>query len=102
MNPQSGKASLYFGNFYYKRNDVLNALKYYKVAYKNGFAKNADLNYKMGEIYEKLADIQTAVAFYAQAQKLKPNEKLYNKIRLLDELNYSESQYYLFGKENRM
>lgn len=99
INPNNAKANLYFGNYYYRRNDVLNALKYYKTAYKNGFSQNFELNYKLGQIYEKLADIQTAIAFYSHGLSLKPQDKeLRDKIRLLDELNYAQSQYYLFSK----
>lgn len=53
----------------------------------------------MGIIYEKLADIQNAIAYYKRALAIEPNNtELYEKIRLLDDLNYSESQYYLFMK----
>lgn len=102
INPSDAKANLYFANFFYRREDYLNALKYYKTAYKNGFSKNAELNEKMGIIYEKLADLETAKAFYTQAYKLNPkNSELSEKIRLLDELNYSDSQYYLFKNVNK-
>lgn len=100
ISPADGKTNLFFGNFYYKREDYLTALKYYKIAYKNGFSKNIELNIRIAKIYEKLADIETAKAFYAQALKLNPKDKdLTEKIRLLDELNYSDSQYYLFNKK---
>jgi len=99
LNPNSRTANLALGNYYYSRYDFLYALKYYKVAYKNGFSKNFELNYRMGAIYEKLADIQTAIAFYIQALNLKPQDnKLREKIRLLDDLNYAQTQYYLFSK----
>ena len=90
------KTNFYFANFYYKRNDFITALFYYKKAYQYGFSKNYEVNYKIGTIHEKLADIETAKKFYVSASKIKPqNEELINKIRLLDELKYDESQYYL-------
>lgn len=90
------KMNFHFANFYYKRNDLMNALFYYKRAHQYGFSKNYEVNYKLGVIYEKLADIESAKKFYANASKLKPqNQELINKIRLLDELKYDESQYYL-------
>ena len=93
LNP---KTNFYFANFYYKRNDLITALMYYQKAYRYGFSKNYDLNYKIATVYEKLADIESAKKFYANALKIKPkNQELINKIRLLDELKYDESQYYL-------
>lgn len=88
-------ANLYFANFYYKRNDLIQALHYYKIAYESGYSSNYYLNYMLGSIYEKLADIESAKKFYAYALKLnsQDNNELRNKIRLLNELNYSQSQY---------
>lgn len=91
------KLNFYFGNFYYKRNDLITALFHYKRAYNYGYSNNYYLNYRLGLIYEKLADIETSKKFYIKAQKLNPNTPgLDYKIGLLDELKYSESQYYLF------
>lgn len=99
FNSQNTKANLYFANFYYKRNDYINALNYYKTAYKCGYSKDYEVNYRLGIIYEKLADIEKSQEYYKYALRIKPkNEVLVNKIRLLDELNYGNSQYYLFRK----
>jgi len=96
------RANFYFGDFYFRREDYLNAFTYYSIAYKHGLSKNYELNYRLGVINEKLADIETAKIFYINAIKLKPkNDELYEKIRLLDDLNYGESQYYLFKKNNK-
>ncbi len=94
------KTNFYFANFYYKRADYLKALSYYKIAYEHGYSKNYELNYKIAIIYEKIADIESAKEFYNRALKLRPNEEsLAEKIRILDELNYGNSQYYLFHKK---
>lgn len=99
LNNKNPKTNFYFANYYFNRDEYMKALFYYKRAYIDGYKKNYELNYKMGVIYEKLADLESAKMFYTNALKLKPkNSELYDKIRLLDELNYSESQYYLFGK----
>ena len=94
------KANYYFSNYYFKRTDLLNARFYAKRAYEHGFDQNYELNYGLGSIYEKLADIERSIGFYQNAFRLGANQELENKIRLLDELNYNESQYYLFNKEN--
>lgn len=99
FNIQNAKANFYFANFYYKRSDYINALNYYKIAYKCGYSKNYEVNYRLGVIYEKLADIDKSQEYYKYALRINPrNELLVNKIRLLDELNYGNSQYYLFRK----
>lgn len=99
FNNKNPKTNLYFGDFHYKRGDLLAAVYFYKRAYQFGYSKDYKLNYKIGTIYEKLADIETAKIYYINAIKLEPkNTELANKIRLLDELNYGNSQYYLFRK----
>lgn len=96
------KTNFYFANFYYKRKDLINALTYYKKAYEYGYSNNVEVNYMMGTIYEKLADIENSKKFYANALALNPtNEELNIKIRLLDELNYSQSQYYLYSNSGK-
>lgn len=99
MNPLNSKANFYFGNYYFKRKDYVTALNFYKNAYTNGMSDNFELNFRIGVIYEKLADLSSAKVFYKKALELSPTDtKLPEKIRLLDELNYSDSQYYLFRK----
>ncbi|MDD3435655.1 MAG: hypothetical protein PHC64_00730 [Candidatus Gastranaerophilales bacterium] len=99
LNSKNPAANLYFADFYYKRDDLISAMYYYKTAYQNGYWNNYSLNYRLGEIYEKLADIETAKAFYFNASRLKQdNQELLDKIRMLDGLNYSQSQYYIFKK----
>lgn len=102
FNNQNPKANFYFANFYYKRNDLINALYYYNASYKCGYSNNYSLNYRLGAIYEKLADIESAKKFYKNALRIsRKNRELINKIRLLDELNYSSSQYYLYSESGK-
>lgn len=99
MDSLNPKLNLYFGNYYYKRKQLITALYHYKRAYEDGYAKDYCLNCRIGNLYEKLADINSAKEFYVSALKLNPGDiELTKKIRLLDELNYSKSQYYKFGK----
>ncbi|MFA7658191.1 MAG: hypothetical protein WCY19_02025 [Candidatus Gastranaerophilaceae bacterium] len=99
FNNKNPRTNYYLGDFYYRRSDLLEALMYYKKAYANGYSNNYKLNYKMAVIYEKLADIESAKKFYSNTLKITPqNAELGNKIRLLDELNYDKSQYYLFRR----
>lgn len=99
LDNKNPKTNYYFGNYYYRRKNLLEALFFYKRAYQFGYSKNYELDYRLGTIYEKLADIEAAKKFYQDALKTNPmNTELSNKIHLLDELNYNQSQYYLFKK----
>jgi len=102
MDNKNPAANFHFANFYYKRSDFITALHYYKKAYDNGYANRYGLNCLMGTTYEKLADIESAKKFYRNALGIRPaSPDLTYKIRLLDELNYSDSQYYLFSESGK-
>lgn len=99
LDSKNPKANYYFGNFYFARGEYISALNYYNVARRFGYIKSYYMNYKMGIIYEKLGDIETAIKYYYFASRLNPkNKELQEKIRKLDALNYSQSQYYLFNQ----
>ena len=84
-----------FGNFFYDRNEFRRALKEYKKAYDNGYSTNYDTVYKMGKIYEKLGDYESAVEYYRKACAIKSSPELQQKIELLSNLSknslYSQS-----------
>lgn len=91
------KPNFYFANFYYDRGDLIKAQYYYQRAFKFGYSNHADLNYRLGVVYEKLADIESALKFYHNAARLgSPESELSDKIQMLEGLNYNESQYYLY------
>ncbi len=94
MNKETAMANFYFGDYYYKRNDYKKALYYYKIAYNNGAAKTYDFNLKLAIIYEKLADLSNAKKFYEISYNMKADNKIGEKIQLLNELNYDKSDYY--------
>lgn len=99
FNSKNPKANMYFADFYYKRNELIPAVYYYKKSYESGYSSNYYVNYMLGTVYEKLADLETAKRYYARAMVLNTSkEQLPDKLRLLDDLNYSQSQYYLFKK----
>lgn len=99
IDSQNAKNNFYFANFYYKRNDLVTALSYYTKAYNKGYADSYFLNYRLGVIYEKLADVEKAKQFYKKAFNLNSKSvELANKIQSLEDLDYSGSQYYLFNK----
>ena len=100
LDAHNAKANYFFGDYYYTRNDLMNAQAYYNLAYQYGYANECRLNYRLANVYEKLGDIENAIKYYHFALRLNPkNAALKAKIRALDELNYSHSQYYLFAPD---
>ena len=99
INRNNPELNYCFGNYFYKRKNYIQALKYYKIAYKNLYSNNLELNIKLAIIYEKLADLEKSKLFYQKANQLSNGNAYFkSKIHLLDDLNYSNSQYYLFVK----
>ena len=87
-------ANFYFGEYYFSRREYNEALKYYLVAYNNGYANSYEVNLKLATIYEKLGDIQKAQKHYIQTKKLNPKiSGLGDKIKSLREVYYSKSDY---------
>lgn len=100
LDARNAKANYFFGDYYFTRNDLINAQSYYNLAYQYGYSQNCRLNFRLGTVYEKLGDIEKSIKYYVFALKLNPkNSALKAKIQSLDELNYSNTQYYLFGPE---
>ena len=102
IDPYNPRANFYFADYYFGENDFIKSLFHYKMAYEHGYSKNFVLNYRLGVIYEKLADLESSKKFYQNALLInRNNSNLAEKIRLLDELNYDTSQYYLFSGKKR-
>lgn len=102
IDKENADLNYHFGNYFFKRKDYMQAIKYLKKAYNSTYNNTYELNYKLGVTHEKLADIESAKKYYVNARNLySKNTQLNDKIRLLDELNYSGTQYYLFKKEGK-
>ena len=92
--------NFWFGEFYFKRKDYKRALKYYTIAYNNGYSDNFELNLRLATIYEKFADLLNAKRFYEATFQISPeNGEIQQKIQLIDSLNYDSSEYYHFIRE---
>ena len=75
------------GDYFYKRRDFKRALKYFLVAYENGYL-NYDIIYKLAIIYEKLGDLCNAKSFYQKAYELDTSQVfLQQKIESIPEEN---------------
>lgn len=92
--------NFWFGEFYFKRKDYKRALKYYNLAYNNGYSDNFELNLRLATLYEKFADLANAKKFYEATYQINPQQKeIPQKIQLIDSLNYDNSEYYHFIRE---
>lgn len=97
LNQNNAELNLRFGDYHYKRENYIKALSYYKTAYTYGYYNDFILNKKMATTYEKLADIENSRQFYMNALRLDSSQdELIAKIKSLDKLNYTDSQYYFF------
>lgn len=95
INKKDPYLNYYFAEFYYKRQDYKRALRYYKIAYNNGYSDYYDLNVKIATIYEKFADLLSAKYYYERAYSM-DNSQTYLKDKALEiqSLNYDKSEYY--------
>ena len=97
INRKDPYLNYYLGDFYYKRRDFKRALRYFRIAYNNGYRDYYDLNYKIATIYQKFADLSKAKYYYEKAYSMDNSKtNLQDKILQIDSLNYDQSEYYHF------
>ncbi len=93
LNNTSSIAFESFGNFFFSNRYYKQALAMYKQSYSLD-RENYNVSDKMGIIYQKFGDTQAALKHHKEAYQLNPSEELAHKIRLLEELNLSNTVYY--------
>ena len=87
-------ANFYFGEYYFNMKDYRNALKYYLIAFNNGYGSYYEVNNRLAIVYEKLGDLQKAKDYYTISTVVNPNQTHLNKkIRLLDNVYYNKDEY---------
>ncbi len=92
--------NFYFGDFHQKRNMYERALKYYLIAYNNGYKDNYITNLRLAELYEKLGDLKKSKELYEKLNKVNPTDNsIQEKIQSLDLLDYEKSEYYHLIRE---
>ncbi len=77
-NPKKPEPYFYFGNYFYKREQYLKALRFYKKAHEHGYSSNYELLEKINGIYKKLGDTETSAIF-----KQKPIEDMFKELEML-------------------
>ncbi|MBP3821382.1 tetratricopeptide repeat protein [bacterium] len=95
INYKDPLLNYYFGDFYYRRNNYKQALKYYKKAFEFGLNENSKNLEKMAVIYEKFGDLQKASIYYKKMFLKNPSsEEIPDKIREIESIKYQNTNYY--------
>ncbi len=95
LNSKEPDANFYFGEFYYARNQYQKALEYYQKALLYGKPADKVIYKKIGQIYERFADVKKANFYYNLCLELDPNdEELKRKITQSTVKEYEQSGYY--------
>jgi len=95
VNYKDINANLYFGDFYYKRENYRMALKYYRKAFEYGLDENFDILFKMAVIYEKLGDLSKSNLYYKKSFLLNAQDTgIPDKIRSIEQVKYQNTGYY--------
>lgn len=99
MNIKNPTVNYYYGLVTYDMQNFNDAVKYLKAASKYNYYDKYEVNFKLGETNEKLADLVKARDAYAKALSARPNDTAAKaKIRMIDDLKYKNSQYYFRKK----
>lgn len=92
--PNLSEPYFYMGEFYYKRTQYKNALKYYKKAIEFSKHPSYELLYRLGDIYEKFGDTKASLNYLRQAEIIRPNTDLENKINRVELFDRDNGKYY--------
>lgn len=94
IDPTKAVSYYYFGEYYYKRGQYRQALRYYKQALERLEKPSYELYYKLGDIYQKFGDTRQAAKYLSSAQELRPNSELSSKIKNVEAIDSINSIYY--------
>ena len=83
----------YFGEYYYKRERYKKALSYYKEALNRGLENDYELNFKMGDIYEKFGDTERSLIHLKKSFEQSPNPDLELKIQRVEKLDAINKEF---------
>ena len=94
LEPYNPFPNYYFAEYYFAKKDYENALRYFQVAYDNGYNSFYEVNLKLATVYERLGDIEKAKLYYEAAARLNPGfQALINKVKSLDKVYYDKNEY---------
>lgn len=94
INKKDPNTNYYFGEFFYTREEYTNAIRFYNIAFENGYKENDDVVLKLAIMYEKLGDLLRANMYYKKAYLANPSKQLASKIREIESIKYKNTGYY--------
>ena len=94
IDPYAAAPYFYFGEYYYKRQQYRQALRYYKKAQEYSTGMNSAVNYRLGDIYQKLGDTKSSLEHLKRAAQDTNSAELQNKIKRVEMLDAENTQYY--------
>lgn len=95
LNNKNADANFYLAEFYNSRKQYQKALEHYQNSLLDGRRADARTYQKIGQIYERFADVKRANFYYNAGLELNPNNKeLKRKINKAAVKEYEKSGYY--------
>jgi tetratricopeptide (TPR) repeat protein len=95
LNNKNADANFYLAEFYNSRKQYQKALEHYQNSLLDGRRADAQTYQKIGQIYERFADVKRANFYYNAGLELNPNNKeLKRKINKAAVKEYEKSGYY--------
>lgn len=84
----------YLGSYFFHKEQLRKALKYYNKAYENGYSNHYQTLKDMGIIYKKLGDTEKSLQYLQCAATLSPNEDLDKAIMNVKNADNVNKEYY--------
>ena len=84
----------YLGSYFYKKEQLRKALKYYNKAYEYGYSNNYQMLKDMGDIYQKLGDTEKSLQYLQCAFSLSQDEDLEKTIKDVKNADDVNKEYY--------
>ena len=84
----------YLGSYFYKKEQLRKALKYYNKAYEYGYSNHYQMLKDMGNIYQKLGDTEKSLQYFQCAYSLNPDEDLDKTVKEIKNADCVNKEYY--------
>ncbi|MCQ2755178.1 MAG: tetratricopeptide repeat protein [bacterium] len=92
--PTKAVGYYYYGEYYYKRGQFRQALRYYNQALEYLEKPSYELYYKLGDVYQKFGDTKQSLKYLNLAKDIKPNSEINSKIKNVEITDSVNIMYY--------
>jgi tetratricopeptide (TPR) repeat protein len=94
INQSRPEPYYYLGSYFFSKEQLRKALKYYNKAYEYGYSNHYQMLNDMGIIYKKLGDTEKSLQYLQCASTLSPNPDLDKTIKEVKNANDVNKEYY--------